>query len=403
MWFFLYIYIVVTTLAFLPLPLPDSFWVIKEISYFSLGLVLIGISFFDKSYPKNNFNNLWFLLAFVYLAISFIIFFYIPIVFPRPDGGIVYNIWNIRPTINLILALLIIKLLIDKTLNLKVWVNIASFLCWMAFLCSIYMLFQYCGLDPIFNREGVKWSYVNGVFDRRIHMVGFFNNKFLSTGYLAILAPLCLMFKGLRYKIFYAVIAGTILLSGNALSLAAIFLALLLYLILNKNYRMVFVSIIIMAIGFTYLQHGDKEFGMLTGRDAVWRDTISYISSKGNFLNGIFGFGLGSFSGKIKFPPNLDGNTVVALSAHNEYLQVLFECGFYGLIVFMGYLIFLWIRSISNIIKSNSILMIGYLCSLLSLMIIAFGGFPFRIASLGLLTILIIASLEAQNQEALNV
>jgi len=243
-------------------------------------------------------------------------------------------------------------------------------LCWVAFGISVYSIFQVLKFDPIL-----------GNVSNNISPVTFFANNNLTGNMIAILSPLCLIFKDLRYKIIYGLCFIAILLTSSSLSLVAFVVGLFIYLISTKKWKLTLCLIVSMVIFVIY-----KKFSFFSdsGRFEIWKNTLGYCKD-----TLWLGKGVGNFAANQYKP--LAGNPMVA-SPHNELLQILHDGGIFLLVPVMIYVLDL-IRRI--IISNMNILLIGFTSMFVSFIIISLGNFPMRIAPLALSGIVCIAAIEA--------
>jgi O-antigen ligase len=148
-----------------------------------------------------------------------------------------------------------------------------------------------------------------------------------------------------------------------------------------KRYRW---GIIILAIliPITYASYTGKfqKSVIVAGRGPVWIKTAQLS------LQHPFGYGVGTY--KILFP-HLCGEAITKQqpgrewnNSHNDWLQILFEAGFPGVILFLGWLITI-VRKVSNPIKLAGLAIIAtnmmihfpnrqVQCALIMLMFLAF-------------------------------
>ena len=358
-------------------------WVPKEVGFFAGASLVLAMSIFKGKQNVNTFNNKWIAALFVYVVLQFIWKFYIPIISMDVTGGYVVKFWAMRPFLNILLGVLLIKTLVEN-FSVGEWVKVSKFLCWVGFILSIYSIFQWFGVDQIFLKH-YKLSHSNGLAVRKDFMMTFLTNHILSSNYIALVAPLCLMFKELRYKIFFVVMAVSACMADSLTSYAALALAVLAYLAFCSKWKaLIFAGILILTLSiFMNVKH--KNYFSFNGRTALWKDSINLVLKENPYT----GFGIGSYPRKHKL-----GNQL-ALSAHNEFVQSLSEGGFLFIIIIGGYLVTLFRRAIFSILDKRFIMTICFFCGFLGFFVISNGSFPFRFAPLATLGILYIANLEA--------
>ena len=350
-----------------------------------LGFTFIGSSlFYEKA--KNTFRNKWVGALLIYVSFLFIWKYMFPIVFNRAEGIFFINFWTVRQFINAILGIFMLITIVENV-NYKTFINISKFLCWMGFLFAVYGILQYLKLDPFFLNNS-QWRFPSHVEDPKIFMVTFMNNKFLSSHYVALLAPLCLMFKDLRYKIMFLTMGVMVVLTTTLTSITAYFCSLLLYLFFTGKKKMFFGLLAVCISVTVWIFLNKPSLFSFSGRMEIWSIVLKDIYEKKNIL---FGDGLGSFSNTKYMLKNLH-----AIHAHNEYIQFLKEGGLVLVVIVFGYLITLFRRLIPFLYNNINSMIICYILGLLSYLIISIGGFPLRIAPLALILIIYLAGIEYQ-------
>jgi hypothetical protein len=282
---------------------------------------------------------------------------------------VLWNLWIIRPFINVVLGLWVLQSLVEYTDNLHRWVNIAKMLCWVAFGFAVYTIFQRLGFDPIFKR-----------FNTNCLPITFFGNDKLTGNFLAMLSPVCLIFKDFRYKIIYVLCLIGILLTGSAISLVAFITGLFIYLLFNKKGKLILLLILTVSI---FVVVKKISFFSFSGRFKIWEQVLSHCKD-----TIWLGKGLGNFAAEQYKP--LD-NTV-AVSAHCEFFQILHDSG-----IFMIALVSLYILDLLKRIffAHWNMLLVGFVSALFAYLVICFGNFPLRIAPMALTGIVYIAVIEA--------
>lgn len=390
MWIVFYSFFIVCSLIFIPF-VKEMFRFPKEAVFVVGGLIFIASSLMYE--PQRKFVNKWISFVLMYAALSFGFFFFVPLVWNSPDGKVMWNVWNYLPTLNLILGLMMIKTLVEYTDSLKRWVVIAKIFGIMGFAFAVYAILQYFGFDQIFGRN-LTWNYDNGVKnDNTLYMITFLGTPFLTANYIAILSPLLLIFKPLRYKIFYGVSMLALLLTNKALSIVAAGVGGMLYCLMTKNYKVLMVGGLVCFVGLLLNLHKLPGFLNSGGRLALWGQILDKLKDS-PFL----GFGLGSFENMNFRLPQVNQYYVPTRwdNAHNELLQIVFETGLSMGVFVIAYLRGLFVR-LMNI--PQSMLRIGFMTSFIAYLIISMGGFPLRIAPLALIGITLIAALEVLTKE----
>ena len=388
MWILVNILIVSCSLIFIPKSVLDIFWIPKEMVFNLLGFSIISSAWIKAGNKRFAYKNLWAGILLIYTIVGFCWFYYYPIM--MSDGEIFINYWTTRPTINIILGLFLIQTLVENTDSLGRWINISKALCWTSLGVSIFAILQYMGLDQVFGAsvDAGAMNFTNGHINRPELMQTFMGHKFLTATFLAMIAPLCLMFDHWKYKVIYGLSFIVICLADVTTAFIAFILSGLCYLLLRKKfiYALVLIFISSMAIGFMRWQY--ETFFSGSGRFDLWGEIIKdVVNSRLVFL----GSGMGSF------PAHYSIGKLKAVSAHNEFIQFFKSGGIGLLIICFGYLINLFIRVISYLKRNDSILMICYCCAFIGSLVVCFNGFPLRFAPQAVI-ILLVSSLETQLQ-----
>ena len=395
MWNILYSLIFLSSVLFFPedfngtTNFNDAFWIPKEAAFISLAMVTIASSFFLKEAKTETFRNKWIGAILIWAAVSFTFIFLGPLMFNNPNGTVQWNIWNFRPTLNLFLGIFLLITLVENTDDMKRWINISKFLCYLGAAFSVYALLQWVGIDPVFVNNG-QFIFSNGQATRNAFMVTTMGNKELTSNFIAIISPLCLMFKDLRFKIFYFLMFLAIFLSDSTISMAGFFGALLLYFLMTKRIKYFLAGVVLLGIVVASSCFLFPEFLSSSGRLGMWSEVLpKFFSSDISY----FGGGLGNFPATRFKVRNL-----LAVSAHNEFIQILWEGGILSLFLVLGYLFTLTGRVLSTWINHNSFMLICFFCGLVSFLIISVGAFPLRIAPMALIGLLYIAGLEVMTR-----
>ncbi len=173
-------------------------------------------------------------------------------------------------------------------------------------------------------------------------IVGTIGNPMIFSSFMCILSPL-LLFNPLNW-VALVIMA---LISHSAGAILSICAGIATYTFVKfKRYRW---GIIILAIliPITYASYTGKfqKSVLVAGRGPVWIKTAQLS------LQHPFGYGIGTY--KILFP-HLCGEAITKQqpgrewnNSHNDWLQILFEAGFPGVILFWGWLITI-VRKVNN-------------------------------------------------------
>jgi hypothetical protein len=300
-------------------------------------------------------------------------------IFSGIEGKMVWNLWNFLPTINTVIAILLIQILVENTDNLYRWLDLSKILIWLSFGLAVYGILQYIGIDQVFG--GFKWVLLT----RSGKMTTFFGNSMQTATYLAIISPLCLMFKDLLYKMFYIVIAIAIFMTQSYLGIVVFIAGLLAYLIFTKKFKLALLGFLLCVLSFVIFLKLCPEFFSMYGKLAVYKQV---------FIDGCKVFFTGSGIGIFPFL-NYGIGVCWMKDLGIEYLQVFREGGIILVVLILGYLVNLGYRIFNT---EKTMLLIGYSASLVAFIIAGLGGYTFHLAPLSLIGITYISSLESQTK-----
>lgn len=334
---------------------------------------MLGVNFIIPGERSHTFKNRWIGLILIYLILSFGYYFYLPLVLAKAGQRVAWNVWNYLPTLNVILGIFMIKDLVEYTDNLDRWVKIAKVLCWTAFSFAVYALLQKLGLDQIFTKD-LHWVHGN-------KMITFLGNSMNTANFIAIISPLCLMFKDFRYKVFYAAIFLCLCLIDSTASMAAFIMGLLAYLMLAKKYRLLSWTVFLCVSGLIFVYCVQPSYLSNSGRFELWKMTLDKCKELPFTGHGLNSFVLHKNTGSI------------ALFAENEFIQILHDGGEILLVLVIGYLYSLAKKLIA---LEYNILNIGYICAFISYLVICGSNSPLWLAPTALVGIIYISALEAQ-------
>ena len=370
------IFIISTVIFFLPIK-EDAFFMPKNLLFTLFGLIFIGVNYLYKR--NRNFSNKWLGLILIYISLHFGWFFIKPMIFSGIEGKMVWNLWNFLPTMNTVIAILLIQILVENTDNLYRWLNLSKILIWLSVGLAVYGILQYIGIDQVFG--GFKWVLLT----RSGKMTTFFGNSMQTATYLAIISPLCLMFKDLLYKIFYLVIAIAIFMTQSYLSFAVFIAGLLSYLVFTKKPKLALLGFLLCALSFVIFLNLRPEFFNMYGKIELYKQV---------FIDGCNTFFTGSGIGIFPFL-----NYKIGVCWMNdlgiEYLQAFREGGIILVVLISGYLINLGYKIFNT---EKTMLLIGYSASMVAFIIAGLGGYTFHLAPLSLIGLVYVSSIEAQLQ-----
>lgn len=330
--------------------------------FFSLAIGLLAV--FEGKIRR--FDNKWILFLICFVMLSFFMSPKIPLFVNGIDSG---DFWFWKPFCNMLCMLFLVLAVASIEDDIVYIIKIMSI---VSMVMGVYVLSQFFGLDQFFIKKSVE--EIGTVTMPQIG--GTLGNSTLVASFLIFIFPLSIYLK--RYFdasiILLAVLATQ---SDMALiSLSAIIMGFLYYFKhISLKFLVAIVSIIIML--FSVLMITDHNFRNIinnkcNGRIPVWINTLKDIrdgsDNKRDFS--FTGMGLGRF-GYI-FP---EQHKTIFRQAHNDFLEFTYNCGIFGLILFLSTIFFV----IKTYFISDSYLIICLTLSFLSFLLSALGSFNFQL------------------------
>ncbi len=359
-------WIVSTIFIVLPFGVLDPFWWPKAACY------LIGAAFFipGSTYRESDPALDWLLR---YIAIMFIFYITWPILSARPDASgqgahIAYEPWRVIPSLIAITSLLLINRL--QILTESQWIQVAWTLTLCAALTSMIGILQYFRI--------YQWIVPAQDGSAPSRMVSIFGNQMLTANFLAIVAPLFLMFR--KWWLGWLLCLSAILLAGNNAGTLALLLGLATFFTMQRH---VWIPAILGAgtlilCGFAYPHMNDGgRFSMIHQALDAWKDGITPY----------FGYGLCRLYATFNLTGKHTGSAFA--STHNEWVDGLFEIGIVG----MGIAIWFMARLIKRVwVAKPNITLSCYTASLVSAACVSMFSFPLKVAGVLITVILAIAA-----------
>lgn len=352
----------------------------KEIAFFFISSLIISYSFINRKVNGARLYNKYLFAFMAFLVFQFVWYFYKPIALIDTYGEYGFKMSIVRPFINIFIGVMLLKVLVESLVN-KEWISIFKFLTWIGFLLSVYSILQWFGID--WSNGMIEVNYINDIPENKQLMYTFLSHRTLTAAYIALIAPLCLMFKENKYKLFLLVMAVSLALSDSLVAILAFIVSLALFFLISKKFKIFLIIIFISIAGLFLLNKTHQDFFATSGRVALWKQASIDVLKEKPFI----GYGLGSFSRKYD-------NSTIILFAHNDYIQGLSTGGIPLLLILIAYTMSLLYRGISNVAKDYFIMDISLFCCLVSLIIISNGTFLFHYPPLAVLGILYISYIE---------
>ncbi len=272
--------------------------------YFQTGiLLLLAWSFFEKQ-KEVRIKNLPLALLTLWLGINTLIFWYMGLKAGQ------HNFIVFGPFFNFICFLLFYKLSFNLTRK-KIYKIIEYF----SYSICVYLLWcvvQYFDFDPFFT----VFAYADGLAIHRV--VGFLGNETQNAVFLAMCLPVFYL-RDNRFSYLCAALTWVILgILGSAIGLGT---ALVVTIFFSFFHRLSFIYylFILIGIGIVLMVNDITTYLNPHGRFELWGKILPEIR--------FFGLGLGSFNHIAKRPDLIGWR-----HAHNEYLQILYTAGLFGLL-----------------------------------------------------------------------
>jgi len=223
-----------------------------------------------------------------------------------------------------------------------------------------------------------------------VDMVGFMGSKYMLGAWSAIALP----FIFLVSPFLCVFLIPMFYFSQSSTAVAAGVVSFLL-MVWFKNRRLAyFMGAFLLIAGTWYVLYRDMPTGQFSKRFQVWWAAI-------NLLRGDFYFGAGIGTWKVM---NVMTTQETSLELkhwswmHNDYLQVLFECGAVGLLILLRYLKRFFVLFQNRLVSFDKELQCS-LAAFMAVLIIAFFHFPFHCGRLAGISLFVFACLEAKLQD----
>lgn len=239
------------------------------------------------------------------------------------------------------------------------------------FFVILLVIMQSFGKDTLLNFN-MKEAFVMGTI----------GNKMISASFICTLAPF-LIINPINWVALFLI--G--LISGSSGSILALSMGVVVYLWPKTKKARIGLIIAIISIPFIFaLKTGDIDtFKGKAGRRQVWEKTLELS------LKQPMGYGIATY--KVLFPvmcgkeirdqqPGREWNT-----CHNDFLQILFETGFPGTFLLLGWIVSI-VMNVKNKLKLAGLMILAGTMSV---------HFPGRIVESALLIIMFLAYLERGN------
>jgi len=251
------------------------------------------------------------------------------------------NFWIWQPLFHISMGILAIKAIAAAKLNFN---DIINKMVWCGVVMAVFALLQAVGQGQFFDLATPKGGMGLGT---QPHVSGTLSGPTLLAPYLGMIIPLAI-YLGKKWKVWLMVAA--VLATGSAVGIGCMVLSLLFYMSTKgiKYFKRAVVLFLLGAMLLTGLKYvPDIRVRTLmsdSGRIGIWTQLVKDVNRP--FLEGstrkfpLTGLGIGSF--RYTFSTR---HSNYMRQAHNEYLEIYYNCGLIGLVLFL--------LAIGSLIKSK--------------------------------------------------
>lgn len=230
------------------------------------------------------------------------------------------------PWLLILSAIISHRVVLSSTDHEARWRILAWHLIHVGVVIALYAILQTLGADSLFaityGNQGVT------VPNAPITTMG---NPFYTSHFLGLIAPLCLIFRPVRFMVFYGLIALGCVLCGNTSGIAALVLGSLTVWMLRREWRQVMIAgLLVMAKIALIVMTGTLSHWIdAGGRLSWWHHALQILTAQHGWW---FGMGLGSVASATANGFWNYGRL------HNEWVQLVFETGLVGLFLVLAML-----------------------------------------------------------------
>jgi len=288
------------------------------------------------------FKNKW---AFLLVGLCLISFY----ASPKPElplfGIESGRFWSWEPLYQGLVFLLFTISVASIEFDKKTLSDTLDVMIWCGGIIGVYVILQFFRLDQFFEHRYCTYG----------HMHGMFGNSRLVGPFLGMIVPLALFRK--KYLLAVPIVISVVLTRSN-IALFGLILMFAAYFALRDRKSFIAVTSAVIAgaavFGALYItqpvlrEKVPDHCRFLTWRQSVndLREPVMKDSKKTYAMTGI---GPGSFKYLFHAKHNVHNDNM--LYAHNEYVQVLYETGIFGLFLFLATIFALFQRVIPQVFK----------------------------------------------------
>ena len=368
----------------------NGFWLPKDLAWL-LGSFLLASSpwWNPPTRPTLRLSALGWLFCWILLSFAWYVLWPLATI---PQAGVgVQRALNMRwyvspilPTLTGLGSLLALDAMVRHTDSLSRWHRVALHLVRIGAVGALCVIGYMLGINPLDAILPVE-AWHN-------KPVAFLGNATLVGNFLAIIAPLCLMFQARRYRIgVFSLLLVAIALTQSISSLVAVWIACLVVWIMQRRRLLILGTLLVGSLALWFLFHQSSETITLWlnpgGRLAMWQTALAFWMRQP--LNAWIGYGAGSV-GAATANGLWDYGFL-----HNDYLQWVFEFGLIGglLALWLGCQLFSLLRAFQWTGASTA-----WLGAALAYLLLMLTSFPCQIGSCLMVGIVIAAAVLAHCQ-----
>lgn len=313
----------------------------------------------------------------IWVFLTMVFNWYCPVIMGK-DGMPIFNVWALDGYIHYILALFA-SIICLSYLETHEYSTIARSICFSAVMVTIFAICQISGFDPLKHIVKYIEHDSDGAPINKNKFSALIDHPNLVGNYLVLSLPFFLMFKEHKYKFGALFIVLGIFLSKSSMSIIALCLITLFWLVMRfRTMRVCILSgiclVLLIILGLSHSGFNKLNTGF-TGRYEVWQKAVEHIKD-----NPLFGQGSG-----ITKMLGIKTGSMSWVFLHNDYLELIMQFGLLGLVLFL----FVIGHSLRNFNYSrNNVIGLSYLCSFIVFLILMCGSFPFEAAPCALIGML---------------
>jgi len=278
------------------------------------------------------FRNRWVLFFLGYMLVNFTL---APKIFLIDQG--VASSWMWRAMLIILIFALMLFAISSIRLTQKDKDVIFEIITWCGFIVAAYMIFQRFGIE--------QWFDVKGKIPKVIHpgcIGAAFGSPVVASSFLSLTVPIALLIKK-WWKALLMIIAVCI--TGSQVAIGALAIGLISIIALKSKKKFVFITspLLVLVIIFIILCATIPKVRATVGdheRFRIWtqiaRDLKNPIAKGSTARYALTGYGMGTF-GELFFRKH-EGKFIYGRfrKAHNDYLELLYNVGVIGLIIFLS-------------------------------------------------------------------